>query len=1334
MAGRDGEAQRFFVSYADADRGWAEWIAWELENAKHEVLIQAWDFGPGLHFVGMMNRAFDGGRRTVAVLSAAYLESAFTTEEWQAAWAANPDGQERLLLVARVEDCDPPPLLRQVVYVDLFGVDKEVARERLLDAITLRRRKPAEEPAFPRTLGRGTAEPSRPSQVRAMAVPAARSAYLEQVRQIAPRRLVGREAELARLAAFCAAPDDPTATGYMWWRAAAWTGKSALMSTFVLDPPAGVRVVSFFITSRYAGNSNRAAFVEIVTEQLAELLDESVPPFQDEGRRERLWFKWFADAAAFCKARGERLVLVVDGLDEDRGVTGHGARSIAGLLPANPREGARVVVAGRPDPPVPSDVPPGHPLRNPSIIEILGRSEHAAAIRADMREALYRLRTGGPLERDLLGLVTAAGGGLSGRDLEELSTDSDVTEWDIDQLLETVAGRGFSRRAARWNPAAGPRVYLLGHEEIQQDAERAYGRTKLAAYRDRLHTWAEEYRQRGWAADTPEYLLRGYYRLLLATGDLPRAVDCATDQARHDRMLDLSGGDTAALAEITEAQNALLAQPSPDVTLMARLAVHKQQITERNRNIPIRLPAVWVTLGHATRAEQLAHAIADPDSRVRALVTVARALVEVGEHSRAAQVVSDTEQLAHAMTDPNSRVWALVTVARVLVEVGERGRAAQVVSDAEQVARAVTRSDSRAEALVSVAGALAEMGEYGRAAQVVSDAEQVARAVTHPFFRVWALVSVARALAKAGEHGRAAQVVSDAEQVARAITDPFYQARALVLVAGTLAPAGEPARAEQVARAITSPDCLVQALVPVAEALAEVGEHGRAAQIASDAEQAARAITDPDSQVRALVTLAEALAEVGEHGRAAQVVSDAEQVARAMTDPASRGRELAPVARVLAQAGELARAEEVARAITDPFLRIRALAPWAEEWAEVAEHIARSDPDSMVRELMTVAKALAQAGKLARAAQVASDAEQVARAITDPFLQARALVTVVDALAEAGEFARAEQLAHAMTGPFFQARALVTVVDALAEAGEFARAEQLADAMTGPFFQAEALVTVVYALAEAGEFARAEQLAHAITDPDFQVRALVRVAGALAEVGERGRAAQVVSDAEQVARAITDPFFRVRALVTVVYALAKVGERGRAAQAANDAEQVARAMTKPEVQAWALVAVAGALASVEGRVRAAQAANDAEQVARGMTNPDVRARVLVTVAGALAEVGEFARAEQVVRAITRSESQVEALVTVAGALAEAGEHARAEQLARALADPYSQAEALVAVAGALAQANSRTSANRLLAVALSVGDWRRLPLPVVAGVSPDAIRAMAAAIVSDQTA
>ena len=48
-----------------------------------------------------------------------------------------------------------------------------------------------------------------------------------------------------------------------------------------------------------------------------------------------------------------------------------------------------------------------------------------------------------------------------------------------------------------------------------------------------------------------EYLLRGYFRTLIVTGDTARLAACATDAARHERMLDITGGDAAALDEVT---------------------------------------------------------------------------------------------------------------------------------------------------------------------------------------------------------------------------------------------------------------------------------------------------------------------------------------------------------------------------------------------------------------------------------------------------------------------------------------------------------------------------------------------------------------------------------------------------------------------------------------------------------------------------------------------------------------------------------------------------------------------------------------------------------------
>lgn len=153
----------------------------------------------------------------------------------------------------------------------------------------------------------------------------ARSAYQQQVRRIAPPDppgLLGREVELAELAQFCLEPDCGP---YVWWQAGAWAGKSALLSTFVLRPPPEVhdrvQIVSFFITARLAAQDTREAFTQVLLEQLAEVTGQSLPAVLPETTREAYLLDLLAQAAAACREAGGRLLLVVDGLDEDRSVT-----------------------------------------------------------------------------------------------------------------------------------------------------------------------------------------------------------------------------------------------------------------------------------------------------------------------------------------------------------------------------------------------------------------------------------------------------------------------------------------------------------------------------------------------------------------------------------------------------------------------------------------------------------------------------------------------------------------------------------------------------------------------------------------------------------------------------------------------------------------------------------------------------------------------------------------------------------------------------------------------------------------------------------------------------
>ena len=47
----EGPGWDFFVSYTQADRAWAEWIAWLLEEDGYRVLVQAWDMVAGSHWI-----------------------------------------------------------------------------------------------------------------------------------------------------------------------------------------------------------------------------------------------------------------------------------------------------------------------------------------------------------------------------------------------------------------------------------------------------------------------------------------------------------------------------------------------------------------------------------------------------------------------------------------------------------------------------------------------------------------------------------------------------------------------------------------------------------------------------------------------------------------------------------------------------------------------------------------------------------------------------------------------------------------------------------------------------------------------------------------------------------------------------------------------------------------------------------------------------------------------------------------------------------------------------------------------------------------------------------
>jgi hypothetical protein len=324
----------------------------------------------------------------------------------------------------------------------------------------------------------------------------------------------------------------------------------------------------------------------------------------------------------------------------------------------------RVLVASRPHPPIPDDVAGDHPLRTIGPRQ-LAVSEHARDIEHRAKHELTQLLAGSQLQRDVLGQITAAGGGLTLDDLEELTKQP---PYEIEGLLGGLFGRSVGSRIGATS-AGHPdeRVYLFTHETLRLVAEQRFGNS-LATYRDRLHAWADTWRHRKWPTGTPQYLLRSYPRLLASVEDLPRLIACATDQARHDRMRDLTGGDALALTEISAAQQLILDQSDPDLSGLALLAVQREHLTDRNNNIPIGLPGVWARIGQPTRAEALANSIPNPGLRAEALTRLAEAATATGAHERAARLASEAEALTQQITHPDLRAQALTRLATMLVE------------------------------------------------------------------------------------------------------------------------------------------------------------------------------------------------------------------------------------------------------------------------------------------------------------------------------------------------------------------------------------------------------------------------------------------------------------------------------------------------------------------------------------------------------------------------------------------------------------------------------------------------------------------------------------------
>ncbi|ADB74140.1 FxSxx-COOH system tetratricopeptide repeat protein [Geodermatophilus obscurus] len=136
----------FFISHAGRDTGWAEWLAWQLQQAGYSVELDVWDWVPGEDFVARMQEALQRADRLLAVCTSAYFSSTFSGAELRAAFAQQSAGR---IVPVLVEPVTLPTLYAPLIIVDLTGLDEATAAARLRARLAGGR--PVNAPPFPRT-------------------------------------------------------------------------------------------------------------------------------------------------------------------------------------------------------------------------------------------------------------------------------------------------------------------------------------------------------------------------------------------------------------------------------------------------------------------------------------------------------------------------------------------------------------------------------------------------------------------------------------------------------------------------------------------------------------------------------------------------------------------------------------------------------------------------------------------------------------------------------------------------------------------------------------------------------------------------------------------------------------------------------------------------------------------------------------------------------------------------------------------------------------------------------------------------------------------------------
>jgi len=948
-----------------------------------------------------------------------------------------------------------------------------------------------------------------------------RPAGASQTRRFyAPDPLEDREREIAELTAFVHGGPDA------WYamEAGMISGKTALMSSFTLNPPSDVHIVSFFIRRMGGDGNDWRSFSFVAGAQLAEILgDEYTERVSEPASQNTEFRQLLRRAATACQSdkNPRPLVLVIDGVDEDsyyEDPDAPGAKSILSLLPRHLPEGVKLVTASRSNPRMPEDT-----VCNASRVVVSLKPSPIAQEKINQKDIETFFKS--DLAVDIGAFLAACGGSLTVDELRQLIARrrhvDNVPSRDVKACVDHSPGRMLMRVNVGFGDREIP-SYTLGHDavlravlrEISPDLfgednsvedEAWWAKTReivLKPYIEEVCAWVSSCINNGWSHQTPLYLLSNQC-VDVVCQHLNECIEGIIDKGRYVEIARRYGTKSRVLRSIDEDCSKLLNSTSLPISepLLAKLcevSEERRKVAAASAFIPGTI-GVRASLGIMTARTMVLEILAIDDSRKKLMATI-----ECLKFAPTAKWLSKfSEYLSTVIStcrfDFYSRDEATLRIISVLVEFCISSNRLKGGSGGECIFSRQSYEIASSVAEEFVDNLDEQCGQYAvgdamlcRISNEVHDstvallvALKLASSIHQVSVRLEALTKFGGVLMCANLASMAREVANSIAELVTSIEGPSDRAVAMARASAVLADAGLTDLAQELADVS---DAFVKimhihimrsdVLVVVVTALVDAGLIIRAREVSEQ-------IGDAQLRAQALAKVASAFADRGLIDEAQVIACEVESVLEQADAAQVDVETLFGVTTVLTSAGLAERAQKILElsdfsSICSDFQVDAVVALLDVGLVDSAYSLCKMIGESRLRAraLAKVAGALANVGLTDRAREAADAAEDAGWQIDARLWRAEALAEVAATLANSGLVSWALRLSKRIEEGRSQSYALYAVVDGLLNDGNICDAKELVGQIDNSRLRALGQVRIAAALASGGFVEQARVMFH----------------------------------------------------------------------------------------------------------------------------------------------------------------------------------------------------------------------------------------------------------------